>query len=233
MARQAVDACLAVTEALADEASRRGLGPKALAITAGCDTESFRPSPSVRARVRAAMGLQSDDILILHLGWAWHRKGGDLLVAAAEQLQQRGHTGLIFASVGATGAGSSLVRSLPFTDRVHELHQAADIFVSSSRSEGFGNGVVEAMATGTVVVAAQATGQREIFEGVSGCVAVAVDDPLCLADGIADLIARRNDWPTLGAMNRAHILARYDMRDWACRMADVYERMLSMRAVRP
>ncbi len=233
MARRSVDGCLAVTEALADEAARRGLGAKALAVTAGCDTETFRPAPSVRSRVRAAMGLQPDDILILHLGWAWHRKGGDLLVAAAEDLRQRGHTGLIFASVGATDTGSSLVRSLPFTDQVQELHQAADIFVSSSRSEGFGNGVVEAMATGTVVVAALATGQREIFEGVAGCVAVAVDDPVCLADGIADLIARRKDWPALGAMNRAHVLAHYDMRDWARRMADVYEQVLDAQAVLP
>ena len=135
VAGRKVDGCLAVTAAMAHEAARRGLGPKASAMVAGCDTETFAPQPAVRNRVRAELGLQPDDVLILHLGWAWRRKGGDLLVAAARLLQQRGVTQLVFASVGAPRTEGP-VRSLPFTDKLPELHQAADIFVSASRSEG-------------------------------------------------------------------------------------------------
>jgi glycosyltransferase involved in cell wall biosynthesis len=227
LAARGIDGCLAVTRALALEAAERGIGQKASAMIAGCDTETFRPEQATRARVRRDLGLTDDDILILHLGWAWIRKGGDLLAAAAQLLQQEGRSGLVFGSVAAP-PDVPLVRSLPFTDRICELHQAADIFVSASRSEGFGNGVAEAMATGTVVVATLAAGQREIFEGVAGCVAVPVGDVQQLAEGIEHLLRRRSEWPALGAANRAHITARYDMRDWARRMADFYETSLEI-----
>ncbi|GAA2758404.1 hypothetical protein GCM10009872_37640 [Actinopolymorpha rutila] len=226
-----VDSCFAVTDALAREAALRGLGAKASAMIAGCDTEAFSPRPSVRDRVRAELGLQRDDVLVLHLGWAWRRKGGDLLVAAARMLQEKGLTRLVYVSVGAP-AGNEPVRSLAFTDKVSDLHQAADIFVSASRSEGFGNGVVEAMASGTVVVATLAAGQREIFDGVDGCVAVPIADPVRLAEGIEDLLRRRSSWPALGAVNRAHVVSHYDMRSWARRMADMYEQLLRPGAVR-
>lgn len=230
LAGRTVDRCLAVTHALALEASRRGMGAKASALTAGCDIETFHAQPTIRARVRAELGLEADDILILHMGWAWERKGGDLLAAAARLLERKGHARLVFVSVGAPKEAPP-VRSLPFTDRISEIHQAADIFVSASRSEGFGNGVVEAMSCGAVVVATLAAGQREVFEGIPGCVAVPVDDAQSLADGIEYLLTRRAEWPLLGAANRDHVTTHYNMRDWARRMADVYDTSLSARTV--
>lgn len=230
--RRWVDGCVAVTHALAHEASRRGMGHKACAVTAGCDTETFYPDPLSRDRVRARLGLTPDDIVVLHLGWAWRRKGGDLLTAAAQRLDHSGHTRLVFLSVGATETLPP-VRSLAVTDEIADLHRVADIFVSASRSEGFGNGVIEAMASGSVVVATLASGQREVFDGVPGCVSVPVDDAEALADGIAGLLARRAEWPRLGALNREHVVAHYDMRGWARRMADLYDKQLDVRAVQP
>lgn len=229
---QPVDGCLAVTAALAVEAARRGLGDKAMSMLAGCDVESFRPDADVRGRVRAALGLADSDVLVLHLGWAWHRKGGDLLAGAAQLLEERGHTDLVYFSVGAP-QDVPRIRSLPFTDRIADIHRAADVFVSASRSEGFGNGVVEAMASGTPVVAALAAGQRETFEGVPGCVTVPLADCKGLANGMETMLSARSDWARLGAANRAHVESNYDMRDWARRMADVYERHFDCSGVRP
>lgn len=226
-----VDRCFTVTHALADEAAQRGMGHRAAAMVAGCDTETFRPEPATRARVRDSLGISPDDTLILHLGWAWHRKGGDLLAAAARRLPAEKHGRLVFVSVGAPHDVPP-VRTLPFTERIDELHQAADIFVSASRSEGFGNGVVEAMSSGTVVVAALAGGQREIFQHMPGCVAVPVDDAPALAAGIEELLSRRPQWDALGAANRTHITTHYDMRDWARRMADAYDDLAPARMER-
>ena len=90
------------------------------------------------------------------------------------------------------------VRSLPFTERVEEIHQAADIFVSASRSEGFGNGLVEGLASGCVAVGTLVEGQREIFEGLPGCRSVPVEDPVAIADAVESLLAQRERWPELG-----------------------------------
>jgi glycosyltransferase involved in cell wall biosynthesis len=195
----------------------------------GCDIEKFKPDPDVRLRTRAALGLAAEDVLVLHLGWNWHLKGGDLLVAAASMLRERGRNELVFASVGAPRASDRFVRSLPFTERMQDLHQAADIFVSASRWEAFGMGLIEALSCGTVGVATLAVCQRETFEGLPGCIAVPVDDAAAIANGIEKLLAVRDLWPDLGAANRAHVLANYDANAWAERMTDFYENLLDHR----
>jgi len=219
-----VDRYVAVTEALAREAAARGADGRVSAVVAGCDTDAFQPDPDARLRGRAALEVADDETLILHFGWHWKRKGGDVLVAAAKLLADRGMARLSFVSVGAPpDEVAPPVRDIPFTERVAELHQAADIFVSASRSEGFGNGLIEAFASGTPAVATLVEGQRELFEGVSGCYSAAPDDAEGIADAIETLLEQRADWPRLGAVNRRHVVRHHSMRDWARRMADLYE----------
>lgn len=218
------DRVIGVTEAMAREVANRGVGDSALAVVAGCDTETFRaPTEQRRRELRARLGVSDDDVLLLHMGWHWYRKGGDLLAAAARLLAERGHTNIVTRSIGAPldELEAPVARVEP-TDSVFELHQASDIFVSASRSEGFGNGLVEALACERVAVAAVAAGQRELFERLGGCRPVPVGDAVALADGIEWLLEHRKDWPRLGAANRAHVVEHNSMRGWARELADVY-----------
>jgi glycosyltransferase involved in cell wall biosynthesis len=219
-----VDRHVAVTEALAREAAARGADGRVSAVVAGCDTDAFQPDPDARRRGRAALDVADDEMLVLHFGWHWKRKGGDVLVAAAKLLADRGVAPLRFVSVGAPPHEvAPPVRHIPFTGRIAELHQAADIFVSASRSEGFGNGLMEAFASGTPAVATLVEGQRELFENVAGCVCTAPGDAAGIAEAIESLLDQHADWPQLGAANRRHVVRHYSMRDWARRMADLYE----------
>jgi glycosyltransferase involved in cell wall biosynthesis len=230
VAGRGVDRFVAVTQALAREAAARGAGERACAVVAGCDTERFRPDAQARRRVREALGISDSSVVVLHLGWHWRRKGGDLLTAAARTLLERGVEDLVFLSLGAPPSEVvPPVTSLPFTERVEEVHQAADIFVSASRSEGFGNGLVEGLASGCVAVGTLVEGQREIFEGLPGCRSVPVEDPVAIADAVDSLLAQRERWPELGESNRAHIVRKYELRDWAHRMADVYDELQAPR----
>jgi glycosyltransferase involved in cell wall biosynthesis len=65
-------------------------------------------------------------------------------------------------------------------------------------------------------------GQRELFEDVPGCVGIPPDDAEAIADAIESLLARRSEWPRLGADNRRHVVVNYDMRGWAQRMRELY-----------
>lgn len=223
-----VDAAFAVTEALAREIAARGLGARASAVVAGCDTDTFRPDEDARAEVRAALGVDDDDVLVLHMGWHWHRKGGDLLVGAAGLLADHAGPRLVFASIGAPDdVDVGAVRRLEPTAGVQRYHQASDVFVSASRSEGFGNGLVEALACGRVAVAALVDGQRETFDGVEACRTVPVDDAAAIAAAIDELVSMRERWPALGAAGRAHVEQRFSMRRWAAQMADRYEHLVA------
>lgn len=223
-AGQDVDLFVGVTRALADEVARRGApAERCRGIVAGCDTDTFRRDAATRARVRESLGLADDDVMVLHMGWSWHRKGGDLLAQAATSLSALQDPRIVAFSIGAPeSALLGAVRQLPITDRVHEYHQASDIFVSASRSEGFGNGLVEAMACERVAVAALADGQVETFEGIDGVITMPIGDADALTDAIRSLVHTRAGWPTLGTSNRRHVVERHSMRRWARDMADAY-----------
>jgi glycosyltransferase involved in cell wall biosynthesis len=75
-----------------------------------------------------------------------------------------------------------------FQRNPYPFMRAADLFVLSSRWEGFGNVVVEAMALGTPVVATDTHGPSTIIEdGVSG-VLVPAEDERRLADALLRLL---------------------------------------------
>lgn len=224
-----VDLFVGVTRALAAEVAERGApAGRARGIVAGCDTDVFRRDAAARARVREALDVGPDDVLLMHMGWSWHRKGGDLLAEAVRSLEANADDPRIVAcSIGAPeDALVGSVRVLPITDRVHEYHQASDIFISASRSEGFGNGLVEAMACERVAVAAVADGQLETFAGLEGVLPIPVGDAAALARAVRTLLAQRSTWPTLGAANRRHVVERHSMRRWAREMADAYAELV-------
>ncbi|MCW2960336.1 MAG: hypothetical protein JWM90_723 [Thermoleophilia bacterium] len=220
-----VDMFVGVTRALGVEVAARGADlERSRGIVAGCDTDTFRRDMEVRRRVRADLGLEDEDVLLLHMGWAWYRKGGDLLAEAMRSLElPTDGPRIVACSIGAPDdAVLGSVRRLPITDRVHEFHQASDIFISASRSEGFGNGLVESMACEGVAVAAAADGQLETFAGLTGVATVPVGSAKELATAIRMLIERRAEWGPLGASNRRHVLERHSMRRWARDMGDAY-----------
>ncbi|MCW2925191.1 MAG: glycosyl transferase group 1 [Thermoleophilia bacterium] len=230
-----VDLFVGVTRALGREVADRGApADRCRGIVAGCDTDTFRRDVATRRRVRDELGVSEEDILVLHMGWSWHRKGGDLLAEAMRSLEAGTASGdlprIVACSIGAPeDALLGSVRALPITDRVHEFHAAADIFVSASRSEGFGNGLVEAMASERVAVAAAAEGQLETFAGIEGVVTMPVDDAPALARALRTLVARRSEWGRLGVANRRHVVERHSMRRWAADMADAYAELLPAR----
>ncbi|MCB0879347.1 MAG: glycosyltransferase family 4 protein [Thermoleophilia bacterium] len=222
-----VDLFVGVTRALADEVAARGAArERSVGIVAGCDTERFRRDSANRDRVRDRLGVADDEVMVLHMGWSWYRKGGDLLAEAMRSLETGSGPRIRAFSIGAPDdelLGS--VQPLPMSDRVHEYHQASDIFVSASRSEGFGNGLVEAMACERVAVAAAAEGQVETFAGLDGVETIPIEDSRALAAAIRDLVRRRASWPALGQASRRHVLEHHSMRRWARDMADAYARL--------
>lgn len=100
---------------------------------------------------------------------------------------------------------------------VPELMRAADLLVLSSRVEGFGLVVAEAMASGALVVATDVGGVAEVM-GNHGFL-VPPGDVAALAQGITEALRMDPSRASLlAACNRAYVASRFDIRrvteDW-------------------
>lgn len=138
---------------------------------------------------------------ILGVGRLVHQKGFDLLIEAYSRVSPDFDVDLVILGEGPERpALESLVRDLGLTHRVFlpgattnpfAFMARAQVFVLSSRFEGWPNALVEAMATGVAVAAFDCPcGPSEIIEDrVSGAI-VAAQDPGGLAEAVKELLAK-------------------------------------------
>lgn len=234
LARRSVDAIACVGPHLVEEVVRSGASRRrVIYLPNGIDTSRFRPaSPSTRAAVRAALGLASDKPVVLHFGWSWRLKGGDLFCAAVGGLRRRG-VEVTAVTVGAGpeadadaqrfGISDAFVR-LPQLEDVDQLLAAADVLAHPSRAEG-GNpplAVLESLACGVPVVAGAIPGQT-LNDDLAAFRAVPLE-ATALTDGIEAQLRISEE---AGAAARAYVEAERSLTAWADRLDTVYDSILS------
>jgi glycosyltransferase involved in cell wall biosynthesis len=160
----------------ADGFKTAGFGPERLFIIPhGVDTGTFRPMPEKRNRMRPQMSLGPDDFVFLAVGTMGENKGMDLLARAFGEVHRKyPHARLVLKGIDTLyDSKGMLIRTLetlpvtekqrilvnmrysgaPFSFRdMALLYQAADVFVSPYRAEGFNIPALEAAACGLPVI---------------------------------------------------------------------------------
>jgi teichuronic acid biosynthesis glycosyltransferase TuaC len=177
---QAADAVIANSEALYEDCLRLGVKPAQLhVIPNGVDTQCFTPRD--KAESKRALGLSPERMLILYCGNLREVKGVDLLAEAIAPLCAARPT-LDIALVGTGELEAKLRRELSGLIAAHRVlmpgalpqanvakyMQAADLLVLPSRSEARGNVILEALACGTPVAAADVGGIPELMRPTHG-----------------------------------------------------------------
>ena len=131
----------------------------------------------------------------------------------------------VAAAVSSHGL-SDRVELLGARENVSELLARADVFVLSSRSEGFPVSVLEAMAAGLPVVATAVGGVAEaVVDGETG-ILVAPADPEALAAALERLVEDVELRQRLGAAGRARALRLFDAPRYRAAHLDLYRREL-------
>jgi len=162
-----------------------------------------------RSRTREALGFTNEDTLVLSVGRQEYQKGQTYLVEALSQLATHRNAHLLIA--GREGNASSDINDaiqrsgvqsqvtlLGHLDNVPDLLVAADVLAFPSLFEGLGGTLIEAMALGTPIVAADLPVTREVLgesamyaaPASADSLARALQDVLTDADLAASLVNR-------------------------------------------
>ena len=112
------------------------------------------------------------------------------------------------------------------SDAVFAELAAADLFVSSSRYEGFSNAILEAMALEVPVAATDCPGatREMIIDGETGMLTAAITQ-----ESIADAMLRAlgADRAALGKAGQAHVAAQFDKAAIIGRYADLFDELIA------
>jgi mannosyltransferase len=221
-----------------NEISASFLKREATVIPHGVDTDTYAP-PADRAAAFAEAKLPGR-YAIGCFGRVRAQKGTDVFVDAMCRLLPRypDFTAVIvgaivpeqiaFASdlkkrIETAGLQSRIVMTgeLPI-EEVQRWYQRLTIYAFTSRNEGFGLTLIEAMSAGAALVASRAGAAELVVEdGVTG-VLTPPGDVDALVEALEPLLADPASCAAMGARARARVLAKFSLDAEAARIAEVY-----------
>ncbi|WP_461832591.1 glycosyltransferase family 4 protein [Aquifex sp.] len=174
------DRIVVVSRHVADILRERNIfRDKLTVIQSGIELDRFYPRPELREEVRRELGVKEDEYLFINVAnWQPWRKGQEVILKALKKLPFRNFK-MVFVGLDTDSEEAhKLFRKyglegkclgLGFRKDIDRLLQGADIFIMASFSEGIAGALLQAMATGRVVVSTNAGGIPEYLkDGVNG-----------------------------------------------------------------
>ncbi len=195
---------------------------------------------SARAEARKSLGLAADDTVLAVVGMLEPRKDHvTLLAALPEVARARGRVTLLAAGDGPLRAelseqaaglpAGAQVRFLGDLPNVRPVLWAADVYVSSSITEGTSLALLEALAAGTPVVATAVGGTPEVLEGDQCGLLCPPSDPVRLAETICACLADPAGTAARVLAGRRRVEAEYSRQTMLDRFAGLYRELLAQR----
>jgi teichuronic acid biosynthesis glycosyltransferase TuaC len=198
-----------VSESLRQVAIASGADPaKVLVVGNGVDIAKFSPLDTIECR--SQLGLAPDAKVLVTVGGLVERKGFHRVIGALPEILER-FPDCVYLIVGGPSAegdwterlkqlviDKGLEKSVRFLgplapEKLSIVLSAADVFVLSTRNEGWANVLLEAMACGLPVVATDVGGNKEVVcrHDLGGI--VPFDDHAALVNAISSSLGKTWD----------------------------------------
>lgn len=240
----AADLVTAVSHFVAREGAKHMLNAGKIHVIHDCvDTESFSPSAEPRRNVRAELGIESNQFIVLCIARFVPYKRHDVLIRAIALTAERyANVRLILVAERESGVQDSYegvltfihqagqkqrTTVLGFQEDVLSLELAADAVVLCSEGDPLGTVVLESLALGRTVIVSASGGLTEIvIDGVSGLHCVP-GDPEHLASQICRLIESAELCRNLGKQARQRALEQFSMGAHSGRLVSMYKALVN------
>lgn len=237
------DHVIAISQAGADSFKERWHWPneRVTRIWNGIDVRRVVPNQSASS-VRDTLGVPVEGKVICNVGNLTSRKAQEVLVAAMAEVYAAipearcwiagslelapATAAMIQAEVISRGLENCCQILGPRRD-VPDLISAADVFVLSSRQEGFPITILEAMAAGKPVVATDVGGCAEaVVHGETGLI-VPPEDPHALAEALKWVLTHPQDARRMGEAGRRRVEANFTVDAMVEQHSAVYEKVIA------
>jgi glycosyltransferase involved in cell wall biosynthesis len=199
----------------------------------------------VRDRVGHMDRRKTSSLSVITVGNIRHVKGFDVLIQAAA-IVLKSMPDVHFRIAGGVLEPdyferlTAIIEDLAIGDRVSFLGsiaelgphlEASDVFVLPSRSEGFSNAIVEAMAYSLPVIATRVGGNDEAIEdGVTGYIVPPEDAP-ALAEALLRVLEDLPNADSMGALGKLRVSERFTTVAMMSRTTAAYKRLLGNATV--
>jgi D-inositol-3-phosphate glycosyltransferase len=219
-------------------------------VPPGVDAERFRPVE--REEARKLLGITPDEKLLLFVGRIEPLKAVDTILEAVSLLKQKEPESLKGAKLAIIGGNPQDLANNQELARLIELAQALDLnsvveflgakdqhllpvyyaastaVIMPSDYESFGMVALEAMASGTPVIATQVGGLAYLVRDHQTGYLVPVREPSALADRIRIVLTEPETQARLG-QNAASLARQYSWKQIAEQLLMVFDEMLNKR----
>lgn len=188
-------------------------------ISNGVDVRRYRQKVD-RTKIRARLGLEETDQVMILVGTLKEQKGHCYLVqAAAPLIAQNNHLHILFAGDGPLREALELqVKQLGLERNIHflgnrkdipDLLAASDFFVLPSLWEGLPMALIEAMASGLPVLATCVSGSQQVVAPGETGLLVPPGDIAQLQQALTEMIANPESAKRMGQAGSAHVEALF------------------------
>jgi colanic acid/amylovoran biosynthesis glycosyltransferase len=225
------DAVHCVCEDIKQQAVNLGMPhEKGVVVYTAVDPEIFKP---IQQRT------SNEQLKIIMVGSLIWRKGYDFAFLAFQKILNEGinarlviigsgddHDHLVF-----TAKDLSISENVEFAghleiEEVLQVLQSGDIFLHTAVSEGIPNSLIEAMACGLPVIAADCGGIREALDHEVEGLIVPTRDAIATADAILRLGRSENARRKMGSAGRERVLRQFDLEKQAEEFSLLYRSLI-------
>lgn len=238
-----VDHVTTICEGLRDEIAARGVaGDRITVIPNAVDIDAFRVDAQPDPALRRTLGLEGRTVLGF-AGSFYRYEGIDLILDAVAGWPEDAPPVSVLllgggpqeAALRERAAAPGLAGRVVFTGRVPHgevarYYDLIDVLVYPRRSMRLTELVtplkpLEGMAQGRIVVASSVGGHRELVrDGETGFLCPP-DDVAALRAKLADVLRRRDEWPSVRAAGRRFVETERNWRASVARYEPVYRRL--------
>ncbi len=222
MALRRTDVLTAISNFLLNRASRNGFKGKSFLVPNGVDLKIYQKpiEESVQDDLKNKLGKKEGDIFLVTVSRLTHKNATDDVITSLVSLPKN----IKFIIIGKGEEGprlQKLANALGVTDRVKfvgfipyeqipEYHSICDIFIRPSRSEGFGNAFIEAMAAGLPVIATPVGGIVDFIDDKETGLFCPPNSPQGVSSAVMTLLGDNSLRERLIVQGRARVVERYN-----------------------